>query len=238
MIAEIQKECLRRGVTRLCHFTPSRNLAHIAAGKLGILATANLRRDEQTVLNPTDSKRWDGWVSHVCCSIEYPNAWYLVKAQEKEKLFRDWVVLFIQPHYIWSIDTLFSPRNAAAQGGTLVYAGFPTFQSLYSNNILGAYDRTMTRTPQMLDCCPTDDQAEVLVKDRIRLEDIQAVAVRSEMQAQCEIARLRLGGLGESSFKFVIASDLFNPRIVSPAIRRGHRPPETLWAQAPTSRCS
>ena len=232
MISEIQKECLRRGVTRLCHFTPSRNLSHIAAGKLGILATASLRADEKAILNPTDSKRWDGWISHVCCSIEYPNAWYLVKAREKEKLFRDWVVLFIQPHYIWSIDTHFCPRNSAAQGGTLVRAGFAAFHSLYSSHVLGAYKTTITRTPQMLACCPTDDQAEVLVKDRIRLEDIQGVAVRSEMQAQCEIARLRLAGLGESTFKFVVAPGLFDPHIVSPTLRRGHRPSEMLWSEA------
>jgi len=32
---EIEKSATARGITRLCHFTPSRNLLHIAAGKVG-----------------------------------------------------------------------------------------------------------------------------------------------------------------------------------------------------------
>jgi hypothetical protein len=232
MISDIQKCCLQRGVTRLCHFTPSRNLPHIAEGKIGILATAHLRTNERAVLNPTDESRWDGWLSHVCCSIEYPNAWYLVKAQANERLFQDWVILMLAPRYIWHSETHFCPRNSAAQGGSLVRSGFAAFQSVYADRVVGAYGRTRTRDPRMLSCCPTDDQAEVLVKDRIDFADIQKVIVRDNAQAKREVLRMRLTGLGDTAYKIVVVPDLFDPYLVSSSIRQGIRPHETTWVNS------
>ena len=54
MIARIRDSAARRGVTRLCHFTPSRNLVHIAAGLTGILATARLAEQERAAYTATD----------------------------------------------------------------------------------------------------------------------------------------------------------------------------------------
>jgi len=94
VIEAIRQEVAKRRIARLCHFTPSRNLAHIAAGEIGILATRNLQQDERSVLNPTDLQRLDGHTGYISCSIEYPNAWYLDRARAQDTLFRDWVILF------------------------------------------------------------------------------------------------------------------------------------------------
>ena len=91
----IQNDVLRRGITRLCHFTPSRSLAHILATGAGVLPTRLLKEEERLLFNPTDLQRLDGHVDHICCSIEYPNAWYLDRARATETLFRDWVILFV-----------------------------------------------------------------------------------------------------------------------------------------------
>jgi len=96
----VETEVKARGITRLCHFTPSRNLAQIVAGKTGILATSKLQEDERSVYTATDLQRLDGFREHICCSIEYPNAWYFEKARGKELLFKDWVVLLVTPKYL------------------------------------------------------------------------------------------------------------------------------------------
>jgi hypothetical protein len=219
----------QRKISRLCHFTPSRNLPGIAEGKIGVLATRSLLENERAVFSPTDAERYDGWLSHVCCSIEYPNGWYLARAREKETLFRDWVILFLDPHYIWQSETNFCQRNAAAARGTLVKPGFESFNSLYDNYVQGARGRIMSRSPQMLACCPTDDQAEVLIQDSVAFRDIHAVVVRDEAQARRESVRLKLAGVGEETYKIVISADLFEPYNVSALIRSGQRPKEVLW---------
>src|SRR5438094_853946 len=231
MISRIRQSAQQRGISRLCHFTPSRNLPHIAADKKGILATAKLEQDELAVFTTTDKQRFDGFTSHVSCSIEYPNAWYMARAQDNEQIFKDWVVLFIRPYYLWGDGTRFCPRNAAALGGSLVATGVEAFEALFQKSTRGAYNRVLVRAQSHPDCCTTDDQAEVLVPDRIRLSDVIGVAVRSEAQAKREIARLRMLGVKNDVFRFVIAPTLFQPHALSQTIRRGQRPAETPWNQ-------
>src|SRR5438094_8456820 len=227
MISRIRQSAQQRGISRLCHFTPSRNLPHIAADKKGILATANLEQDELAVFTTTDTHRFDGFTSHVSCSIEYPNAWYMEKAQGNEHIFKDWVVLFIRPQYLWHDGTRFCPRNAAAQRGSLIGTGFDAFEALFRNATRGAYNRLHVRSSSHPNCCPTDDQAEVLVPNRIALSDVIGVAVRSEAQAKREMSRLRILGVKDETFRFVIAPMLFQPDALSEAIRRGRLPRET-----------
>lgn len=225
---EILREYSSRGITRLCHFTPSRCLAHIVAGKNGVLATSHLEADERLVLNPTDLKRYDGYTGHISCSVEYPNAWYLSKAKENEKIFNDWVVLLIDPHYLQRSDTLFCPRNAAAGCGRYVKSGIEAFRSLYGENVVGAGSRTYHRSTSHLSACPTDNQAEVMIADCINLADISGVVVRDEMQAKNEIKRLELQELTFNA-NFVIAPTLFNKTSLSNSISRGTRPVELIY---------
>lgn len=224
-LSGIKAECARRGITRLCHFAPSRNLLHILAGRTGILATCHLENDERQVFNPTDLKRLDGHKSHVCCSIEYPNAWYFRRARAAEILFEDWVVLLLRPDYLWRAGTLFCPRNAAAGFGSQITGGLPGFLQLFRENVQGAGGNQYGRAISHLACCPTDDQAEVMVPDCVALADIVAVAVRDDKQAAKELCRLRLAQIA-SHPAFVVAPIFFEPRQLSQCIRRGTRPLE------------
>jgi hypothetical protein len=104
---KIKIEVQRRGIARLCHFTPSRNLGHILSGTVGVLATERLEKDERHIFTPTDLERLDRHKGHISCSIEYPNAWYFDKARARDILFRDWVILFIHPKYLWMDETRF-----------------------------------------------------------------------------------------------------------------------------------
>jgi hypothetical protein len=232
MIQEIQDEVLRRGITRLCHFTPSRNLLHIAAGKKGILATANLEAIERDVYNPTDIQRLDGHRGHICCSIEFPNIYYLDQCRIKEPLFEGWVVLLIRKDYLWQEGTLFCPRNAASgMGGNLTH-GQDGFRSLFSDQVGGAQGRVFTRFQGQLECCTTDVQAEVLVADRIDISDILAVGVRTEQQAEQERIRMKVCQIDPDLFSFRIAPALFDRTLLLKELNMGRRPKERVWDTA------
>jgi len=229
MIISIRREAVRRGITRLCHFTPSRNLAHIASGEEGILATKKLKEDERSIFTQTDLERLDGHEGYISCSIEYPNAWYFDKARSRDILFKDWVVLLIDPKYLWLPSTRFCPRNAAANYGRSVSEGEQGFLALFADSVVGAGGRTFSRSSTHLLCCPTDDQAEVLIPDRIAKSDISAIVVGTKTQARNEAARLQLMNLPIDSFSFIIAPNLFQKRTLSQLIRSGNHPEETPW---------
>ncbi|MGA2979471.1 MAG: DarT ssDNA thymidine ADP-ribosyltransferase family protein [Terriglobales bacterium] len=230
MNEKIKAEVERRGITRLCHFTPSRNLGQILSGTFGVLATKNLEEDERHIFAPTDLQRLDGHKDHISCSIEYPNAWYFEKARAKEILFRDWVILFIDRKYLWKDGTRFCPRNAAAAFGRDVRSGHLAFENLFAPRIAGAHNRNYVRTALTPDYCVTDEQAEVLIPDMIALEDTLGLAVYSVEQARNEIVRLLYLQTPEVTvrgLRVVIAPDLYDKYKLSRMLKTGQRPEET-----------
>ena len=216
----------KRGIRRLCHFTPSRNLAHIVIGKKGILATARLERTERDVFNPSDLQRLDGHKDHICCSVEYPNAYFFRRARENEILFKDWVVLLLDPTLMLVDGVKFCSRNASAERGRLIKEGMAGFESMYAPTVVGAYNKKFVRFQKQSPAVTTDNQAEVLIPDQIPLERIVAVAVRTKDQAVLEIERLRLLGLTQLP-RFLVAPLFYDPDALMPALYNGNVPPET-----------
>lgn len=226
MNREIANEAAHRGISRLCHFTPARKLPNILAGEKGVLSSMALQQQDRHVFDATDLERWDGHPGHVCCSIEYPNSWYFRKAQAKETLFKDWVVLFINPTYLAAKNTLFAPANAAAKSGALLASGTEAFRRLYGPR---GGERCPRRSADHLPCSPTDDQAEVLVPDGIPFADVLGIAVRSSQQALLETERLAQAGLDASRLKLVVAPLFWEPNTLATFIRSGRRPQELEW---------
>ena len=230
-LEDVRKYAIDRGISRLCHFTPSRKLAQILMNPQGILATQNLKSDERAVFDPTDLARLDGHPSHICCSIEYPNAWYFNKARLKEKVFPDWVVLLIRPDHIWRSGVKFCPRNAAAGHGRHLQEGLAGIQSMFADRVTGANDKVYIRSSRHLRAVPTDEQAEVLIPDNIAASDILGVGVSSEAQAQEELMRLQVLDeqhhlLSRQIPPFFVAPDFYQPRAMSNQLRRGLVPSE------------
>ena len=222
-LGRIEHGAVRRGITRLCHITPSRNLAHIANDPRGILSSRHLKEDERSVLNPTDTRRLDGYPDHVCCSVQYPNAWYFQTARGQERLFPDWVVLLVRALYLWHPGTKFCPRNAAAEHGRLVEEGVDAFEAMFANTVEGAR-RTCRRGPHHPDFLPTDEQAEVLVPDQIEREDVIGIGVRDDAQGRREHSRLRIMGRGHPPI--VVVPEFFAPGALSRLLRAGRIPAE------------
>lgn len=220
----IQQECIKRGITRLCHFTQSRNLAHIFNNPDGLCSTRTLKAHDMPH-NPTDHDRYDGRDDLVCCSIEYPNIYYFVKVREHDRLFKDWVVLLIDPSYLWNSETCFCPCNAARSRGEYIQTGFPAFKSLYAATSPGI---SFSRPARHLSAAPTDIQAEVLLKDPIPLESIIDIAVQSKEQAQREVCRLNLLGILMDK-PIYIAPDFFDRTKLPSLIQRGVSATETLY---------
>lgn len=229
MIAEIATSAVRRQITRVCHFTPVRNLVHIATGDEGILSTLRLRQDERAAFTPTDLLRLDGYPGHISCSIEYPNMWYFRRVKGAERVFRSWAVLLITPEVLARTGTAFCARNAAAAGGALVGEGIAEFEALYAPRVNG--QRTWIRGPRHLSACPTDDQAEVLVPDSIPPHAILAIGVRDSDHARAIASGLDCLGVRPDTFEYIVAPHFFgDPNTVSTAIRNGTRLLEGSWS--------
>jgi hypothetical protein len=225
---DIQTIVAEKQITRLCHFTPFRNLLHIARENRGLLSTRRLQDDERAVFNQTDLQRMDGRPDYVCCSIEYPNTWYFRTARANEPLFKGWVVLIISPKYLWSDGTLFSTGNAAAGRGAGLASGSDALLRLYAPTVLGTGNRQYVRASTRLPACPTDEQAEVLIKDGIESADIVGVGVASEEDARGFLVALELAGATSWDVPFVIAPHFFQAGSFSSPVQRGIRLPETL----------
>lgn len=224
----IAAEARRRGITRVVHFTQSRKLPHILRHPDGIKSSAEVRRSGADVFDANDPRRLDNHEDHISCSIEYPNSWMLDKFRQRERTFEDWAMLFVAPDVLWQPGTLFAPRNAAAGGGRYLAEGSAAFSGLFAPSSVGAAGRRFQRTAQMLECVPTDDQAEVMVLRQIPLALIRAIAVPTLEKARLEARRLAAIQLAPD-VPWVVAPDLFRTT-VSTYVRAGTRPQETQYA--------
>lgn len=185
---EIRDLVIEKGITRLCHFTQSRNLAHIFSDGLGICSTYELKK-EKLPYNETDEVRYDRHPELICCSIEFPNVYYFATSRSRVQLFEEWAVLLIDPKYIYRKDTLYCPCNAAKGKGAYLCSGAEGFESLYDFRPSGS---NFPRSAKRMEAAPTDVQAEVLVDGPIALEDIIGVVFFDIEQARRELLRLEL----------------------------------------------
>lgn len=208
---------ISRGVTRLCHFTLLKSLTHIISSENGILASNSIRQDTKTV---TDSIRYDGELDHVCNSVEYPNSWFLKKAIDNndDKIFEDWVVLYIDLQILNIKKAKFCPCNAATGRGIYIEDNMENVGSIFDSYVSKYY-----RTPNMLSACPTNGQAEILIKDNIPREYIIGIAVGNEDVAKRVYSMLKINNL--TQLPIYIAPDVLTPNWSS-MIRNGRRPNE------------
>lgn len=207
-----------RGVTRLCHFTTLKSLTHILCSEEGILASSSIRPDIKAV---NDNSRYDGELDHVCCSVEYPNSWYKVRAarDNTDVIFNEWVVIYIDLEILKIGSAKFCPCNASSRHGAYITENY---EKLYQCSVESAA-RTMYRPPNMLNCCPTDDQAEVLIRGNIPRRYILGIAVGKQ-----EIADRVFGmfpTIGIEPIPIYLAPDVLTTKW-SQLVRNGQRPIE------------
>lgn len=212
-----------RGVTRLCHFTRLQNLTHIMSSEKGLLASSSIRYDTKNV---TDEKRYDNEGKSVCCTIQYPNSWFLQKAMREntDKIFVDWVVLYIDLSILNCREAKFCPCNASKGKGAYINSNMGEIESIFSVSVPTF---SYPRPPKMLASCPTDGQAEILIRDNIPREYISGIAAHNEEVAKRVKAMLKIYGVEQ--IEIYIAPDVFTKNW-SAMIKNGCKPDETRCA--------
>lgn len=215
-----------RAVSRLCHFTKLQNLTHIIATEDGIIASGSIQQDTK---NANDTARYDGELDHVCCTIEYPNSWFLNSAIEKniDNIFKDWVVLCIDLDVLLVRSAKFCECNASKSHGRFIRNDFENIDQIFADRVSTfPYPRTL----KMLPCCPTNGQAEILIKDNIPRRYISRIIVGDLNIAKQVYAIQKIYGISE--IPLYIA-----PNVLSTSwnnmIKRGVRPQEQqyLWTE-------
>lgn len=213
----------QRGVTRLCHFTKIQSLTHILSSEEGILATSHVKSDSK---NQVDSVRADGELDYVCCSIEYPNSWFLCDAENRneDSIFRDWVIIYIKPEVLNIRDVKVCWCNSAKEYGRFIRPGnTENTQALFAQRVSSF---SYPRTERMLECCTTDAQAEILIKDNIPRNYLMGIAVGREEVAEIIYAMIKT--LDINPVELFIA-----PKVLTKEWRRliqnGERPEEAQY---------
>ncbi|TCI49568.1 DUF4433 domain-containing protein [Exiguobacterium sp. SH5S13] len=196
----IREEYLKRNITRLCHITRSQKAVHILSSEDGITAVDFL---DEALYEANDPIRLDGKKEYINCSLQYPNHWYWRRIKDINPLFKDWVILLINPELLTYQNTLFCPVNAAKKRGGYITRGHQGFKSLFSSKV-----ESRSRTLQMMSNCPTDDQAEILIYKNVRRKDILGVIVESEDRANSEFIKWKI--LNIPQVDIFIAPSLFD----------------------------
>ena len=212
-------ELTTRGVTRLCHFTKLQNLTHILASTDGIIASSAIQQDTKHV---NDTSRFDGELDHVCCTVEYPNSWFLAQAIQSnvDRIFREWVVLCINLDVLLHQSAKFCGCNASRARGQFIRTDMSQIGDIFAPQVPTFQ---YVRSPKMLSCCPTDGQAEILIKGNIPRQYISKIIVGNADVAKNVYAMLKLFAI--SDIPICIAPDVLSPKW-SQMIRQGLRPSE------------
>ncbi|MEB7038675.1 DarT ssDNA thymidine ADP-ribosyltransferase family protein [Staphylococcus gallinarum] len=224
MIQSIIKE---RNITRLCHFTKSKNLPFILGEGMdsenGILANSFI--SDLSYLNKTDENRFDKHEEYICTSIQYPNCYYFstVVKKSQEEIFNEWIILGINPNII-SDTTKFCQVNAATKGGRMVRKGNDAFESIFNKKVTGK--KTLDRNNLYPKNVPTDIQAEVLIYGKIPKQQITSLIFPTEEHAKREILRLELCGVSISDYEIIVSKCLFEKKEIVLLLQSGKIPEE------------
>lgn len=184
-------EISKREIEHLIHFTPTINLLGIfEQGKILSRALLEQFDIEQTdifdYIEFTDDIRFDD-KSYINLSIQHPNSFLFNRFRDKTKndIHINWCVLKIDKKYIYHIETLFSVTNAANshnKRNVRVTGDINKFQMMFADSlqIVTSYNsRTILRNG-LRPKYPTDEQAEVLVKNEIPISDILQVCFKDQ----------------------------------------------------------
>lgn len=216
----ILEEMNNREVTRLCHFTKAKNIPQILNNFDGVLSTDAIPEYYREV---NDQHRFDGKKNYICCSIEYPNVYYLDRIKDNDKLFNEWVIICIDTKIVLECDILFSKVNAATERGKYIMSGIDGLKSIYSEEII-TNKRTIIRSCYLPISCATDIQAEVMILEKVDKKYIKELIVPNEEQANMEYTRMKLLGIGED-IKIKVCRDLFK-RELGDYLNKGRIPKE------------
>ena len=137
-----------------------------------------------------------------------------------DKIFSEWVVLYIDLNILEYKNTKFCPCNASRANGAYISKNMDNIDSIFASTVSTfAYPRTS----KMLSCCPTDGQAEILIENNIPRKYIQAIAVGNEDVAGRVYSILKM--YNQKHISIYIAPDILTAKW-SHMIKKGCSPNE------------
>ncbi len=216
---EFEREIKKRGIDYLIHFTPTINLyGMLEHGK--IMSRAKLEslglnewEDILDYAQLTDEFRMDD-KNYINLSISAPNEKLFRKFINKTKDYAqiEWCILKIDSQYIYEIETLFSVTNAASHTAKNIYGisgDFNMFKKLFDETVyIKNQNNHCTISRKLIKPrYTTDEQAEVLVKDKIPFQSVKEICFKSdEKMAEAKAA---LSFFDTSNF--IVDKNIFSP---------------------------
>ena len=161
-----------------------------------------------------DTVRLDLHRDYVNLSVSKPNGFLLRKFKERiNEPWIHWCIIKLNPELLYNSEYLFSVTNAASKAVKKKYplgSDKKSFDKLFLNSLTIATSRsTRTMTRQSLkDNETTDNQAEVLVKEKISVGFIKSICfenAKDEASARAAFRTLKL-----PIDKFTIDENIFN----------------------------
>lgn len=183
--AAIKAVATLREIPFLVHFTPIDNLASIL--KVGLYSrdlVAELDCVEK--MYTTDTLRLDKRTNRISLSIAHPNSSMLYKKRRLSGVNQRWAILLLKPDILWEKDCLFFSCNAASNQAKQI-------PEAILNSATGLtqmyYPCESRQTNRLYRYDPTDEQAEVMVKNHIEPDYIMA-AVFNETHSVLQFSEL------------------------------------------------
>ncbi len=172
MSKRLQEIVSQQKIPYFCHFTHIFNAKNIMTQ--GIVSV-DLLNERKTPYFRNDDRRYDGYTSHNCLSIGFPND-KLFYQFRKSTGCGQWVVFLIKPSILWETDSRFCITNSARAYGKYIGKRPDYFERLFKDN-----SRSLPRsTSQLLPYMPTDVQAEILIPNVIHQEYLLGCVVINE----------------------------------------------------------
>lgn len=190
-----------RDIKFVLHFTRLENLKSILENGL---KSRQFLQDNNSTSTFNDLHRYDGCKNAICCSIDHPN-YKMFYQLRQENLEQEWVVIGIKKSVIWKKDCAFCVENAASSNVTSIpleeRKGKKAFKRIFQEDV----NKPTREELGIIDACPTNPQAEILVFDDIEPENIVGVAFQNRDRVK-EYKALYDG------FQFIYHKAYFMPR--------------------------
>lgn len=227
MTVSVSEAARRAPFTRLVHFTPAINLLPIFRDGM-LRSSKDLAENAALQLAPTDKFRIDAHPEHLCCTFEYPNAYYRDTASKKQEFvnYPDWVHFILSRDLALRDGALFAPCNAANAGGRYLRPGGQALLDCWASpSIPKGILRKGTQNPGV----PTDLQSEVLIPAPVTLANVTAVVVHNADKARELYAFLDGQAVNPGQVEWRYASVLYDKIALRDLIWRGSRISENTW---------
>lgn len=175
---EIVLAAIRRGITRIVHFTRTDGLKGILYGS-AVKARRDLPEDERLRYvyeeNAPDRSRDEEWHGYVHLSVTDINM-RLFRFSQEQHPDEEWVILEFDPEILGDPGVVFCTSNNAYEA-TFRCRGMRGFKQLFAPYVpWGHYGSVSTRAGRV-PRQPTDPQAEVLYPCELALHHLQTLTV-------------------------------------------------------------